>query len=141
MFCGILDSMDGNLHFANAGHPAPRWWHAATGKVEPLREAAGMPLGWRAPGTYHHKRIQVEPGGALLFYSEGVTASQNWDTESFGTARLDELLRLSIHQGADDIRTAVLAGLEEFLAGTESNEDKTLLVIKSLRTNNQWDIG
>src|SRR5262249_14688832 len=30
-FCGILDPQDGTFHYANAGHPAPRWWRAATG--------------------------------------------------------------------------------------------------------------
>src|SRR5262249_4544217 len=83
-FCGVFDSVDGIFHYANAGHPAPRWWRASTGEVEPLRDAAGLPLGVDSKASYHHKRIEIEPGDLLILYSDGLTAAQNGHGQLFG---------------------------------------------------------
>src|SRR6516165_7962222 len=58
-FCGVLDPIDGNLHFSNAGHPPPRWWRAHEHAIESVRDAAGLPLGMERRTSYHHKRIEI----------------------------------------------------------------------------------
>jgi sigma-B regulation protein RsbU (phosphoserine phosphatase) len=44
-FVGHLDPQTGQLCYANAGHPPPRWFRAAAGVVEAVPDVAGPPLG------------------------------------------------------------------------------------------------
>jgi serine phosphatase RsbU (regulator of sigma subunit) len=44
-FCGLLSPAEGTLHYANAGHLAPRLWQAASRTVESLQDTPGLPLG------------------------------------------------------------------------------------------------
>jgi sigma-B regulation protein RsbU (phosphoserine phosphatase) len=132
-FCAVLDPIDGNLHYANAGHPSPRWWRATQHAVEPLRDATGLPLGMDRDAGYHHKRIVIAPGDILVFYSDGLTAALNARGQSFGCDRLDESIRLNAKEGAGAIKGAVLASLDEFMDGHDPEDDVTLLVVERTR--------
>jgi sigma-B regulation protein RsbU (phosphoserine phosphatase) len=127
-FCGLLDPADGNLHYANAGHPYPRLWRASSRSVEPLRDAVGLPLGVDARAAYHHKRIDLGPGDTLVFYSDGLTAAQNDRGQTFGCSRLDEAIARAAGGGAESVKAEVLAALNDFLAGKGVKDDVTLVV-------------
>jgi sigma-B regulation protein RsbU (phosphoserine phosphatase) len=132
LFCGVLDTVDGNFHYANAGHPAPRWWRAAPRTVEPIRDAAGLPLGVDRHGTYHHKRIEIEPGDLVVFYTDGLTAALNEMGQTFDCRRLDEAVCGAAGDGAEAVKTAVVARLAEFLDGQHPQDDVALLVVERL---------
>jgi sigma-B regulation protein RsbU (phosphoserine phosphatase) len=127
-FCGLLDPADGNFHYANAGQPFPRLWRASAGIVEPLRDAVGLPLGVDSLASYHHKRINLEAGDALVLYSDGLTAAQNDRGQTFGWERLDGAVRRAAGGGAETIKATVLAALDHFLNGREYQDDVTLVV-------------
>jgi serine phosphatase RsbU (regulator of sigma subunit) len=129
-FCCVLNPCEGTLHYANAGHPAPRWWRASSHVVEPLRDAAGLPLGVNRKVDYHHKWIEIEPGDVVLLYSDGLTAAQNDWGQMFGCERLDDALRETAAGGAKAVKSAVLADLEDFLDRKDPEDDVTLLVIE-----------
>jgi serine phosphatase RsbU (regulator of sigma subunit) len=129
-FCGVLDSLDGTFHYANAGHPAPRWWRASSRVAESLRDAAGLPLGVDRKASYHHKRMEIEPGDVLLFYSDGLTAAQNHQGQVFGWERLDDILLETAIYGAEAVKSTVLAKLDEFLDRKEPEDDVTLLIVE-----------
>jgi sigma-B regulation protein RsbU (phosphoserine phosphatase) len=127
-FCGLLNPADGNFHYANAGHPYPRCWRASSGIIEPLRDAVGLPLGVNAQASYHHKRIDLEPGDALVLYTDGLTAALNDCGQTFGHESLDGAIRRAAELGARAIKAEVLGALEEFLNGQEIRDDVTLVV-------------
>ncbi len=54
-FCAVLGPADGLFHYADAGHPAPRWWWARTKTVEAVPTAPGYPLGLEEQSTYHRR--------------------------------------------------------------------------------------
>lgn len=132
-FCGVLDPLDGTFHYSNAGHPAPRWWRARHRAVEPIRDAAGLPLGVHGHVSFHHRRIEVEPGDVLLFYTDGLVAAQDTSGMLFGHERLDDLLRETAREGAEAVKTAVCACLEDFLEGRGVEDDVTLVVVERSR--------
>jgi sigma-B regulation protein RsbU (phosphoserine phosphatase) len=132
-FCGVLDPIDGNFHYTNAGHPSPRWWHAAERAIEPLREASGLPLGMERNISYHHKRIEMARGDLLVLYSDGLTTALNERGQWFGCDRLDDVIRQYAHEGAGAVKGAVLASLDEFLNGEDPKDDVTLLVVERMR--------
>ena len=129
-FFGILNPLEGSLHFANAGHPSPRWWHARTRSVEALRFAVGLPLGMDPRAAYHHKRIQIEPGDVLLFYTSGVLGAQNAHQAPFGLERLDAAFKQSARRGAEAVTSEVLSQLEDFLDDFKPQEDVTLVAMQ-----------
>lgn len=128
-FCGLLDPAVGDLHYANAGHPAPLWFRAAAGAVEAVRGTAGLPLGADYRSVYHHKRLELEPGDVLVLYTDGLTAAQNGHGEAFGTARLERVLKHTGAEGAEEVRDALVAELTEFLGAERLHDDVTLLVL------------
>lgn len=119
LFCGILSPLEGTLHFANAGHPSPRWFHARTRSIEALRYAVGLPLGMDAGTVYHHKRIAIETGDVLVFYTHGVIAGGGGSL-----ARLDRSLKQSARHSAAAIKNAILS------ACPRNDDDATLLVLQ-----------
>jgi sigma-B regulation protein RsbU (phosphoserine phosphatase) len=131
-FCGVLEPIDGGLHYANAGHPSPRWWRAAEGRVESLRDASGLPLGMEQHTAYHHKHMEMAPGDALVLYSDGLTAALDERGQTFGCERLDEAIRQSAAEGAGAVKGMVLASLDDFLGNQAPEDDVTLLVLERM---------
>ena len=129
-FCGVLSPLEGTLHFANAGHPSPRWWHARSRTVETLRYAVGLPLGIDLRAAYHHKRVQIEPGDVLLFYTSGVSTARSSRRDVFGLERLDAALNQSARHGAEAVKSEVLARLEDFLDERTPQDDVTFVVMQ-----------
>jgi sigma-B regulation protein RsbU (phosphoserine phosphatase) len=129
-FGAVLEPIDGTFHYVNAGRPAPLWRRAATGAVEALRDAAGLPLGADRRSAYHQRRIEIERGDVLVFFSDGLVAAQNRAGRVFGCERLDEALREAGGDGAEAVKDAVLARLDEFLGGMKPFDDVTLLVVE-----------
>jgi sigma-B regulation protein RsbU (phosphoserine phosphatase) len=132
-FCGVLEPIDGLLHYTNAGHPSPRWWRTAERTIEPLREASGLPLGMDRSASYHHKRIEIARGDLLVLYSDGLTTAMNGQGQWFGSDRLDEAIRQNAREGAGAVKGAVLASLDEFLEGDDPEDDVSLVVMERMR--------
>jgi sigma-B regulation protein RsbU (phosphoserine phosphatase) len=129
-FCGILSPAEGTLHFANAGHVPPRWWRAARRVIEPVRDVKGLPLGLGYHSTYHHKRIEIEPGDLLVLPTDGLAAAQNLGGELFGTWRLDEAIHDLAGRGAEALRTGLVSRLDDFLAASQPRDDVTILILE-----------
>ena len=132
-FYGVLNPLDGTLHYANAGHPPPRWWRSAPKRIEAVRDVAGLPLGLEPHAVFHQGRMEIEPGDLLVCYSDGLTEARNEGDEQFGCERLDGAVRESPHRSAEAIKTCILDHLSDFLAGREPHDDVTLVVLERLR--------
>ena len=128
-FC-ILDTADGGLRFANAGHNPPIVIRA-TGEAEML-EGGGPPLGILAMAPYGEQKIQLGPGDLLALYSDGVTECLNGQEEEFDEDRFIEVLREHRAKPAAAIADAVTTALLEFAAGAPTADDITLVVAKRL---------
>jgi sigma-B regulation protein RsbU (phosphoserine phosphatase) len=129
-FCGLLSPADGSLRYANAGHVPPRLWRATTRTVEPLRDAAGLPLAMEPHTAYHHKGLCVEPGDVLVLYSDGLTACQDGRGAIFGTEQLDDIVRRRAPDGAEALKAGIVAGLATFLGKEEAQDDVTLVILE-----------
>src|SRR5262249_42500796 len=130
LFCGLLDPLEGNLHYANAGHPPPQCWRARTGAVEILPTLPGLPLGLDPHAAYHHKRTLMGAGDVVVLYNDGVTSAQDRNGMFFGQERLDAAVRDLAPQGAQALRSGLIARVEEFLDEQDPQDDVTLLVLQ-----------
>src|SRR5207249_11918103 len=72
------------LNYVNAGHNAPIL-RRANGTLETL-EAGGLPLGIRPATNYETASLELKPGDALIFFTDGVVEAFNGGGEEFGNA-------------------------------------------------------
>jgi sigma-B regulation protein RsbU (phosphoserine phosphatase) len=126
---GVLATDCGSFHYANAGHPPPRWWRSALGTVEPVPDCAGPPLGLGLSEVYSEASISLEPGDVLALYTDGLVDAHPRGERPFGVHRLDAAIREGAADGAEAVRRKVMGSLEQYLAGAESEDDMTLVVL------------
>jgi len=128
-FCGILDLVTGDMCYSRAGHDYPIIVRRGGAEVEVLA-SEGRFLGMVDNFYAEEGGVTLHPGDSLVIYSDGVTDAINHDDEMYGLQRFTELLRGSHDLGATPMRDAVLAGIDEFRADAQAQDDITLLIIK-----------
>ena len=129
VFYGVYDLTTGQVDYTNAGHNPPYILHA-DGSVEMLKNDCNLVLGAVEDMKYTSQSLQLNPGDALVMYTDGVTEAENKAHDQFGESRLET--ELAALQGADSkqIVQTVLAKVREFAAGAPQSDDITQLVIR-----------
>ena len=131
LFYAELDPATGSLAFINAGHNPPLIAHAA-GTMEQLG-SGGIPLGIMPDAAFREGRAHLQPGDALVVYSDGVTETQNPEGDEFGPHRLQEVVWKNLDASAAAIRDKIEAALTNFAQGTPAVDDITLVIVKRAR--------
>jgi PAS domain S-box-containing protein len=121
----ILDPESGRLIYANAGHDPPYLRHHGSG-VEELR-ARGMPLGLMPGMEYEEKKITLNRGESVLFYSDGLVEAHDPHHEMFGFPRLQRLVGTH-RSGESSLIDFLLSELINFTGGDWEQEDDITLV-------------
>jgi serine phosphatase RsbU (regulator of sigma subunit) len=121
-----VDGQTGELACASAGHPVPRLVRP-DGMVLELA-GSGLALGIARDQVYAEARETLEPGSAIVLFTDGVTEARR-DGELFGHARLDRLLAENRELRATDLAQAVVDGARAF-AGGELSDDSAVVVVK-----------
>lgn len=119
------DPKAGSLSFVNAGLPDPYLLHSSGAEAV---EATGprLPLGLRRGTRYESHHVQLEPGDALLFLSDGLPEAPMSDGDQLGYERLSEIVR--------DAGPDVDALLERVNAvtGAARDDDQTVVMLRRL---------
>jgi serine phosphatase RsbU (regulator of sigma subunit) len=111
---------------ASAGHPAAKLV-SADGTVVPLA-GRGLALGVEPGQRYEAERVELEPGAAIVLYTDGVVEARR-DGRLYGEERLDTLLRKHAASGAQELAEAVLADCRNF-AGGDLGDDCALVCLR-----------
>ena len=129
LFYGVVDSEEGVLRYANAGHPYA--FLLPGGGGEPRRLGATAPPFGLAPGGVI--------GGAespweceqdlLCLFTDGLTESRGPDGSSYGERRLLDTVRRHAARPAPEIVEAVFLDVAEF-SGHVAQDDRTLLLLR-----------
>jgi phosphoserine phosphatase RsbU/P len=118
---GILDIQSNTLELASAGHPPPV---LSRGKLcQVLDISNGLPLGIREEG-YENTIVAMEPGTALLMYSDGLLEATDANDEEFGLERIVRVCAVS-----DPRPDSVISQVREFSASRGLSDDATALVV------------
>ena len=90
-----------------------------------------MPLGVGPPAANRELEIALEPGDALVFYTDGVAEAHNPAGELFGFDRLLALVReLPASAGAAAIHQAIVEAVRAWAAGAEAHDDITVIAVR-----------
>ncbi|NJD58863.1 MAG: serine/threonine-protein phosphatase, partial [Anaerolineae bacterium] len=76
LFYGILEPQEGAFRFCNAGHLPGLLQRAKDGEIEQLKRT-GIPLGVLEAAGWSKEGLIMEPGDALVLYTDGITEAQN----------------------------------------------------------------
>jgi sigma-B regulation protein RsbU (phosphoserine phosphatase) len=117
------------LTYVNAGHNAPIL-RRATGVVETL-EVGGVPLGIRSATNYETASLELKPGDALIFFTDGVVEAFNDSGEEFGNERWLSAIRGLPDWDASETLQFLMKRVDEFVGATRQADDITCLVFRS----------
>ncbi len=127
-FYGVFDRRTRVLRYANAGHPHPLRWEAATGVVKPLA-AHGFLLGVIPDEVYAEKEVTLAPGDAVCFFTDGLVEARNEIGEQFGEERVMNCLGHAA-AGEQDLLAHVLECQRVFCSGVPLSDDLTAAVCR-----------
>ena len=91
MFYAVLDMEAQALIYTQAGNPPALLVRQRTGEVIPL-ETPGAVIGLFPAASLEEKRIPLEPGDKVLFYTDAIVESINPDGEMLGVEGLRSFL-------------------------------------------------
>jgi serine phosphatase RsbU (regulator of sigma subunit)/pSer/pThr/pTyr-binding forkhead associated (FHA) protein len=130
--CGaVLDPTTHTVTFANAGHPSPVLVRAASGTVEECvpKRIGGLALGITEGYPYASCQVQLQPGDAIVIYSDGVSDAENIRDEQFGTPAILSTLKAVGSTAPKALIEGLMKAVEKHTAGAKQNDDITLAAL------------
>ena len=132
---GILEISTGRITAANAGHEYPIIKKPG-GKFELFKDKHGFVLGGLEGMTFDEYEMNLEKGGSLYLYTDGVPEAMNDKDEMFGTKRLLDALNKYDNNITVKLLTDLKESIDAFVGNADQFDDLTMLVIK-LRDDNE----
>jgi phosphoserine phosphatase RsbU/P len=127
--CAVFDPGSGRLTLANAGHcrpvllrtgEPPRW------AVQHLGTALGFELGLE----FERTELNLCPGDALAFYTDGVSEAFNPQDECYGNERLLADVGVLAGQSAPVITAGLLQKVRAFAGSAPQSDDIAILTLR-----------
>jgi phosphoserine phosphatase RsbU/P len=127
--CGVLDVDARTVTFATAGHEPPILVRPG-GHSSPLATDGGIVLGLVEAGSYPVSTARLEPGDAIVMYTDGVSDAQNPEDEFFGTERVLAATTRDAAGDAASITRGLLQDVQAFATTAPQFDDVTILTLK-----------
>ncbi len=135
LFVALYDPRTGSLQFVNAGQTPPLL-RRQNGAIERL-STGGIALGMFEGSTYESGHARLEPGDALVMYSDGITEAEDPAGIAFDEAGLERTLAL--YPGtfpeatAASVGQAIFDAVERHRRDSRLGDDLSVLVLSRLR--------
>lgn len=129
LFYGIYDIRTGEVLYVNAGHNPPCVLRR-DGGLEVLPASRNICLGVLERYVFRSDTVMLEPGDAIVAFTDGVTEACSADNELYGDKRLEQLLRDNAGAGAQQLVEAINEAVRSHAEGTEQSDDITVLALK-----------
>lgn len=118
---GVLDPEKRELIFSSAGHLPPLLIDG--GRSSFLETERGLPLGI-SRGGYSECKVALPPGSRLIFYSDGITETEDGD-EQYGAQRLQS------HVSQKDASVeSIVENVRSFANGAGLKDDATVIFLQ-----------
>ena len=131
LFLASFNPDTGALAFINAGQTPPLL-RRRDGTIQRL-STGGVALGMFEGSEYEQGHIDLEPGDALVMYSDGITEAESPDGTPFDEAGLERTLALHAGayatSGAAELGRAIFSAVERHRRDQRLSDDLTVLVL------------
>jgi serine phosphatase RsbU (regulator of sigma subunit) len=129
LFYAVLDTRDGSLVYANAGHNPP-YLLRSDGVVEVVPSTGDMALAVMEGLEYSEKTLVLAPGDGLFLFTDGVTEAFDPARVMFGERRLEALLTDLQGLPTTELPNRIIAEVKTFEAGGPQTDDITCLLAR-----------
>jgi sigma-B regulation protein RsbU (phosphoserine phosphatase) len=126
---GEYNPVSRRLVYVNAGHNAPIL-RRGNGAVETL-EVGGLPLGIQSGETYETATLELKPGDALIFFTDGVVEAFNEEGKEFGNERWLGAIRNLPDWNAQETLNFLMKKVDDYVGATRQSDDITCMVFRS----------
>lgn len=127
MIYALFNPVSGVLTFSNAGVPLPLL--VSSEGCRSLGEG-GFPSGMFAGASYEIHSVQLSPGDAVLFATDGLHEMRNAQDEDLSWVKLEEIWKQCRCKCADDCLDFLFEQVRTFSASGGSHDDITAVVLK-----------
>ena len=127
MIYALFNPASGQLTFSNAGVPFPLL--VSSEGCRSLGEG-GFPSGMFPDATYDIHTVQLSPGDAVLFATDGLHEMRNALGEDLSAGKLEEIWRQCRCKSADECLDFLFEEVRAFSASSGSHDDITAVVLK-----------
>jgi phosphoserine phosphatase RsbU/P len=120
------------LNYVNAGHNAPIL-RRKNGDLEKL-DIGGVPLGIVSSATYETSAKDLQPGDALIFFTDGVVEAFDENGAEFGDERWLAAIRALPEVTAQESLQFLMTRVDAFVGATRQSDDITCMIFRCSRT-------
>jgi serine phosphatase RsbU (regulator of sigma subunit)/CHASE3 domain sensor protein len=129
-----FDLVTGRVRWMNMGHPTPFLLRRAGDEDSELtgafvEGARNRALGWYDDPGFDEVTTLLEPGDALILYTDGFIEAKDTEGEMFGEDRLGQAILQLAPLGPEVLGEELIGTVESFAAG-KLDDDLTLLVVQ-----------
>ena len=125
---GVMQISTGKIVAANAGHEKPII-RKADGEFEIFKDKHGFVMGGMEGMKYKEYEFEIEKGGCLFVYTDGVPEATSSDSELFGMERLVQVLNEEKDAPLPDILKSVKGSIDKFVKDAPQFDDITMLAL------------
>ena len=132
----VVNVSDGEMCYANAGHPQPIHIQRAAGLVEPLQFQGiqGPVLGIFEKAIYENSHGKAAANDLVALFTDGLFEVETADDEYYGPNRLLAAMRRRLHLPAEQLFSEVVAEVQQACKCGQFADDMCLLGVELLRT-------
>ena len=128
LFYAVYDPETGLVRYANGGHNPPLLVHR-DGSSTALPLTGGVALGVVPNFDFGTDQVVLQPGEALVLYTDGVSEAENSDSEEYGMDRLQAVFSGSAPSSAREANDEIFASVRAFAGNRSQSDDITCLVL------------
>nr|CBH37889.1 conserved hypothetical membrane protein, SpoIIE and 5TMR of 5TMR-LYT family [uncultured archaeon] len=130
LFYAVLDVSERTLTYVSAGHNPPMIFKAKTGTLMRL-DAKGIALGAIEDIELEERKIILDGGDIVVFYTDGVTEAINKKEVQFGEERLITTIKMNHELSANDMIEKIKGEVLAFCGDEPQFDDITLMALKA----------
>ncbi len=132
MILCVLDTVEGRLTAASAGHPLPI---VLRGQDEvPVANTAGLPIAMFDTARYADLTVQLQPGDRVCLFSDGIVEQASPSSgEEFGRNQLVGLLKADKTPDINEAVTHAIDALANWAGGRRFTDDVSLVVLEWIK--------
>ena len=125
----VLDTLEGRLMVASAGHPLPLVLRGQN--LVPVADISGLPIAVFGEAEYQDLTVQLQPGDRVYLLSDGVVEQVSpADGEAFGQDRLTHLLAADHARDLDQVVTHGIDALAAWAGERRFTDDVSLVALE-----------
>jgi sigma-B regulation protein RsbU (phosphoserine phosphatase) len=131
LFCGLLNVASGKLTYVNAGQVRPMLMRCGSGKIERL-DCGGLPVGLLDISEYEQGSVELQPGDAVLCFSDGISEATNAKGEMWDESEVLKIAGTCGGLSAKQMIQRLVEVTDAFAGEAEQNDDMTVVAIRTL---------